>query len=605
MDPDLVDAELLSHNQAEVSAQAQDAARDLALEARELFEDSHQTVLRAFHGQVLSQLRQVKDPDIGRDIVSLGFVKDLQIEKEENGGRNVKFCLCLTTPACPFKSRIQEDAESVVKQLPWVRKVDVALDSMTANRDDSPGRPRNLRRVEYILGVASCKGGSGKSTVALSLALMLRKSGAKVGLLDADIYGPSLPTMLNKEEARVRFAEKEECDSNEQDNVKSRATAPLQVQNKQGTSAVRRRRIEYEDWSIQNPEPPAANIGETQTAEAAREENLLMVPLVVSGIKCMSYGFITKKNYQGHSALRGPFVSSVVQQMLTGTHWGILDYLVVDLPPGTGDIHITLTQQQAPLDGCVVVTTPQALSLVDAEKGIRMLKSVCIPTLAVVCNMAYFVCDSCDKRHELFGRPEATQRLAELSAARQLVLLPLDARLNSRDFAGSPVPDARDSFVDRLGPEDPVWNAIRTLADRVACELSTIRYGSLKPEPSLAEDGSAVLVALLRPEGALLGEGEPLMMKEVFEISGEILRSRCSCSECRKRQSEGYSLSGADDEVHVAKLVETNNGTLLISWKDGHETAFALNDLLDLRKQLRLATADEEGSKCHAPELEW
>lgn len=95
-------------------------------------------------------------------------------------------------------------------------------------------------------------------------------------------------------------------------------------------------------------------------------------------------------------------------------------------------------------------------SLVDAEKGIRMLKSVCIPTLAVVCNMAYFVCDSCDKRHELFGRPEATQRLAELSAARQLVLLPLDARLNSGDFAGSPLPDARDSFVDRLGPEDPV-----------------------------------------------------------------------------------------------------------------------------------------------------
>lgn len=213
-------------------------------------------------------------------------------------------------------------------------------------------------------------------------------------------------------------------------------------------------------------------------------------------------------------------------------------------------------------------------SLVDAEKGIRMLNSLSIPVLSVVCNMAYFICDSCDKRHELFGNPEATQRLAELSAARHLLLLPFDVRLNSMDFAGSPSRDARDSFVDRFGPEDPVrlpptspvllswpleaehglrnfecsvsatasissgatirvfvlgylegyslllcfsgitfcfcqvWQQLRALADRVARELSTLRFGSLKPQPSLTPDGSAMLVALVRPTGALTGESQ-------------------------------------------------------------------------------------------------
>ncbi|CDI85442.1 MRP protein, putative [Eimeria praecox] len=596
MDPDLADADFTAYQQPKDATAAQGPGRDLHYASK----DSDATPIRPLHEQILNQLRQVKDPDIGRDIVALGFVKDLEIGEEEVGGRNVKFCLSLTTPACPFKGQIQEEAKTLVQCLPWVKKA-----SPPAKGAASSGRPPNLRRVGFIVGVASCKGGSGKSTIALSLALMLRKNGAKVGLLDADIYGPSLPTLLNKEGARALFGADEASESEEQVE-KPTPKKPHVPQGRRGASTVRRARIEYEELPPKASATPAVTPGDASAEKAVGKEDMSILPIKVAGIKCMSYGFIAKKNDQGYSALRGPFVSSVVEQLLTGTRWGVLDYLVIDLPPGTGDIHITLTQQQVSLDGCVVVTTAQSLSLVDAEKGIQMLKSLCIPTLSVVCNMAYFVCGNCEERHELFGCPEATQRLAELSTAHQLLLLPFDVRLNSANFAGSPLPDARDSFVDRLGPEDPVWSAIRSLADRVACELSTLRYGSLKPQLSIAADGSAVLVALVRPKGAMLGEGVPVMVKEAFEVQGDVLRPRCSCVECTGQHTGMPSLKDADEQVNIAKLLETGDGTLTINWKDGHVSRFALSDVLDLCRQLRSAVENEEGHKCLAdPQLEW
>ncbi|XP_026191951.1 fe-S cluster assembly factor HCF101, chloroplastic [Cyclospora cayetanensis] len=560
MDPELLDAEFILYQGSTALAQQvkQDASDSCCVDDKHAEAPSRSPVLH-IHEEVLEQLRQVKDPDIGRDIVALGFVSDLEIGKEEVGGRNVQFCLRLTTPACPFKGHIRDEAEAAVRRLPWVKEVRGFPEGAA-----SAGRPSNLRQVGFVVGVASCKGGSGKSTIALSLALMLRKNGARVGLLDADIYGPSLPTLLTMEEARVRFDVDGESNGGEEVDAAAQHNTTHSLQGRPATGAVRRTRIEYEGSHAK--EPLKANAEQAQRSAATKEANLSMLPLMVSGIKCMSYGFIAKENEQGYSALRGPFVSSVVEQLLTGTRWGALDYLVVDLPPGTGDIHITLTQQQVPLDGCVVVTTPQALSLVDAQRGIMMLKSLSIPILSVVCNMAYFTCDSCEKRHELYGVPGATQQLAELSAAQQLLVLPFDSRLNSISFAGSPQPDARDSFVDRLGPEDPVWSAIRSLADRVACELSTRHFGTLKPQPSVTADGTAVLVSLVRPERALLGEGNPVMVNEVFEISGDILRQRCKCRECTSRGLEGQRLRTSERDVVIVKLVEAAVDEVAIIW---------------------------------------
>lgn len=596
MDPDLVDADFVNFREKAVLTESSKTSGSLHGRANGATEPDYGGSLRQLHEEVLSQLRRVQDPDLGRDVVALGFVRDLKVGEEKEGGRDVSLCLRLTTPACPFKGQLQQEAVSMVQQLPWAKQVTVSLDSVRNTQASAPGRPPNLRRVEFIVGVASCKGGSGKSTVALALALMLRRSGAKVGLLDADIYGPSLPTLLQVEGVRARFAE-EKAIKKDREDVPEPSFFQVQTFRK-GRPATRRARIEYEMPAPQ----PAPKENQEEATEGA---NMALSPVVVAGIKCMSYGFITKKNEQGYSALRGPFVSSVAEQLLTGTRWGALDYLLIDLPPGTGDIHITLTQQQVPLDGCVVITTPQVLSLVDAEKGLRMLKGLSIPCLSLVCNMAYFICDSCDKRHELYGHPDAAQQLAELSAAHQLVLLPFDSRLNATSFSGSPSPDARDSFVDRLGPEDSVWTALRSLADRVACELSVRRFGSLKPQASVVPDGSAVLVTFLSAEGAPMGEGLPLLVKEAFEIPGEILRLRCGCSSCVAARSVGQQLKPAINEVVVGKLIETQDRRVEITWGDGHESQFAVSELADLCRQLRQATA-EGGSSCNAdPELEW
>ncbi|KAL8428512.1 hypothetical protein ACSSS7_007177 [Eimeria intestinalis] len=481
MDPDLLDAEFLAWKGLQPALEAPGALKHAATPASPASKTPSPNPQKLLHEQVLSQLREVKDPDIGRDIVALGFVSDLEVQGGETNEGTVKLCLRLTTPACPFKAQIRQEAEAAVLKLPWVKQVELTLDSVRDFHAASTDRPANLKRVGFIVGVASCKGGSGKSTVCLSLALMLRRSGAKVGLLDADIYGPSLPTLLQMEDARVRFANEEEVESDDGRDVNSSKLSSKR--DKRGRTAARRVRIEFEEPVLQAPGEASVK----KTLPNATDAEMSMLPILASGIKCISYGFIAKEKEQLACPPAEPLDSCNQQQLLTGTRWGTLDYLLIDLPPGTGDIHITLTQQQVPLDGCIVVTTPQRLSLVDAEKGIKMLNSLSIPTLSVVCNMAYFVCDSCNKRHELFGPPEVTQQLAELSAAYHLLLLPLDPRLNAVDFAGSPFPNSRDSFVDRSDPGDPVGLCECSFAAAPSAAMTRVSLSGVLAGRSLIE----------------------------------------------------------------------------------------------------------------------
>jgi ATP-binding protein involved in chromosome partitioning len=284
---------------------------------------------------ILKALSTVEDPDLHRDLVSLNMIKDVQVEANK-----VTFTVVLTTPACPLKEKIRQDCEEAVRKVvgPSVLIIINMTSSVTSLRDNAPLLPG----VKNIIAIASGKGGVGKSTVTANLAVALAKSGASVGLIDADIYGPSIPTMFNCE--------------HEQPHVK-------QVNGKN-----------------------------------------IIIPIEQYGVKLLSIGFLTPPD----SAVvwRGPMASSALKQFISDADWGQLDYLLIDLPPGTSDIHLTLVQT-VPVTGAVIVTTPQKVALADANKGLSMFKQpqINVPVLGVVENMAWFTPEELpDNKYYIFGK---------------------------------------------------------------------------------------------------------------------------------------------------------------------------------------------------------
>ncbi|CAI9779924.1 unnamed protein product [Fraxinus pennsylvanica] len=310
---------------------------------------------------VLKSLSQIIDPDFGTDIVSCGFVKDLNVNKALG---EVSFRLELTTPACPIKDMFEKQANEVVAALPWVKRVSVTMSARPARPVYAGNLPENLQTISNVIAVSSCKGGVGKSTVAVNLAYTLAGMGARVGIFDADVYGPSLPTMVSPENRLLEM----------------------------------------------NP------------------EKRTIIPTEYLGIKLVSFGFAG----QGRAIMRGPMVSGVIDQLLTTTEWGELDYLVIDMPPGTGDIQLTLCQV-VPLTAAVIVTTPQKLAFIDVAKGVRMFSKLKVPCVAVVENMCHFDADG--QRYYPFGRGSGSQ-VVEQFGIPHLFELPIRPTLSasSRTF---------------------------------------------------------------------------------------------------------------------------------------------------------------------------
>ncbi len=338
---------------------------------------------------VLSALKQVQDPDLKIDIVTLKFVKNVTIK-----GGDVSFDIELTTPACPVKDQLKEEAGRVVRKIQGVVNVNVNMTSNVKARASAGSAV--LPKVKNVIAVASGKGGVGKSTVAANLALALAKTGAKTGLLDADVYGPSIPVMF----------------------------------------------------------------GVNDQPEVTGDQKI--IPIESQGLKLMSMGFIS--NDDSPVIWRGPMVHGILQQFLTRVEWGALDYLVMDLPPGTGDAQLTLTQS-APISGAVIVTTPQEVSLVDARKGLKMFQKVNVPVLGIVENMSYFVCPDCNKRHNIF-RSGGGRKTADELGVLLLGEVPIDPEVSESGDAGVPIV-ARNE-------KSPAAKAYQNIAGAVAAQLSIV-----------------------------------------------------------------------------------------------------------------------------------
>jgi ATP-binding protein involved in chromosome partitioning len=341
--------------------------------------------------QVMAALSTVKEPELGRDLVTLNMIKDLMID-----GSHVSFTIELTTPACPLKERIEQESRQAVMSVPGVEQVEMQLTSNV--RAHSPASAQGaIPGVRNIIAVASGKGGVGKSTVAANLAVALAQTGAQVGLLDADIYGPSIPMMMG-------------------------------------------------------------------VTEKPRESDGHFLPPVHYGVKVMSIGFFLDLNTP--VVWRGPMVGKALQELIRGAEWGDLDYLVVDLPPGTGDAQLTLCQS-VPVTGAVIVTTPQDVALSDVLKAIGMFEKVKIPILGIVENMSYFICPHCQHRTEIFkygGGRAAAQRLT----IPFLGEIALDPAIPVGSDAGEPI-------VVKT-PDSPQTQQFHEVAGQVAARVSTLNF---------------------------------------------------------------------------------------------------------------------------------
>lgn len=343
--------------------------------------------------EVLAQLRTVQEPDLGKDLVTLGMIKNLGV-----AGNHVSFSLVLTTPAHPLKNELREACRAAVARLPWASQIEINLTSETVS-----GRGLNkgelIPGVKNVVAVASGKGGVGKSTTSVNVALALAEAGATVGLLDADIYGPNLPLMMGLKEK------------------------------------------------------PQLHGG-----EGAIE------PIRRYGVKLMSIGFFLDEN--NPVIWRGPMVHGAIQQFLRDVDWGELDYLVVDLPPGTGDAPLSLSQL-VPLSGVVIVTTPQDVALQDVSKGIGMFRRLEVPIIGIVENMSYFVCPNCQTEHHIFGTGGG-DRLARQYGLPFLGKLPLLTEIREGGDEGRP-------FV-LAHPQAPESESYRAVAGELARQVSLLAY---------------------------------------------------------------------------------------------------------------------------------
>jgi ATP-binding protein involved in chromosome partitioning len=427
---------------------------------------------------LLRTLRQIQDPDLHKDIVSLGFVKEAKIT-----GDTASIVIELTTPACPVRDQIKEDAKRLIGSLPGIKNVDIRMTAQV-RAAASPAKEKFLPKVKNIIPVASGKGGVGKSTVSVNLALALAKTGAKVGLMDADVYGPSVPTIMG-------ITEK-----------------PKQVNNR-------------------------------------------LVPVEKYEVKVISMGFLVPSTEA--VIWRGPMLHQMVQNFLGGVEWGELDYLVVDLPPGTGDIQLSLCQM-IPITGAAIVSTPQDVAWNVAQKAILMFNKLNTPVLGVIENMSHFICGHCGQKEEIFGSGGA-RKSAEEWGIPFLGEIPLVTSIRETSDQGNPIVQS--------DPDHPVAKTFLKIAENLAAQISIRNIqGETKIVPIKIGPPNQPQVEIEWSDGH----------KSIYPARE--LRLTCPCAECVNEITGQRRLNPGSVPADVRATAFNTIGryALQIVWSDGHST---------------------------------
>jgi len=445
---------------------------------------------------VLDKLRKIIDPDFGLDIVSCGFIKNLETNMETG---EVKFDFELTTPACPVKGEFERQAREYVGELEWVKNVDLTMTAQPVKPLMAEDMPAGLKGVRHVIAVSSCKGGVGKSTVSVNLAYTLAMMGAKVGIFDADVYGPSLPTMISPE------------------------TEVLMMD----------------------------------------PETSMITPVQYEGVSAVSFGWAG----QGSAIMRGPMVSGVIQQLLTTTNWGDLDYLIVDFPPGTGDIQLTICQA-VPISAAVIVTTPQRLAFMDVVKGVQMFAKLRVPCVAVVENMCYFEVDGV--KHYPFGKGSGKE-IQETFGIPHLIQMPMTADLSAAGDGGRP-----HVIQEPMGDVAMRYQEVGAAVVREVAKLKLALSNAV-----VYDETRKVLV--VRPPA-----GEDAGGAEVFYLHPATVRrnDRSAASVDEWSGAQLLKPSSVKESIEPVSIQTVGNYAVQISWPDGLNQVATYELLCSLERKI-------------------
>ena len=429
---------------------------------------------------VFKLLQTIVDPRQKKSIVECGYVLDV---KEENDVLTIQ--LQLSDSHKPYESQFT----SLIKSTLSAEIKSKILVIVQYDRDED-----QLKNVKHIIAVSSCKGGVGKSSVSVNLAFALAEKGFKVGIFDADIYGPSLPTMV------------------------AHPLPDLQV------------------------------------------EGVVINPVEYAGVKLMSFGYTQIDGESGAAVLRGPMVSQIIQQLLCNTRWGDLDYLVIDFPPGTGDVQLTLGQL-INIDASVIVTTPQYISFIDVVKGIEMFDKLKIPTVSVIENMSYFTCDNCSEKHYLYGKGNM-QKLKNDFGFKHSYAIPIEPSFSKSCDSGSP-------FVMTHSDHD-ISKLFLTIASDLHKEVQKLKRGGYNlPRVDFDQEKGILIIP---------HQDTP------YYVPSKVLRYHCGCAKCTDEFSGKKLISDTDilETISPLSMNPVGNYALGINWSDGHSSLYPYGRIRDL-----------------------
>ena len=536
--------------------------------------------------QILSALSVIIDPDLNTDIVSLGFVQNLHLDTTTN---ELSFDLELTTPACPVKDLFVQQCTDIILNdndtFKWVSDVNITLTAQPTPLPNaaSPGTPLGMSQIGAVIAVSSCKGGVGKSTTTVNLAYALSKLGAKVGIFDADVYGPSLPTMITPDDDNVRFIGRQ------------------------------------------------------------------ISPLKRDGVSLMSFGYVN----EGSAVMRGPMVTQLLDQFLSLTNWGPLDYLLLDMPPGTGDIQLTLSQRLN-ITAAVIVTTPQELSFVDVERGVEMFDTVNVPCVAVVENMAYLEREKNEEEKEvridekllreqfklilekegiamaaengedddnslvndlvkivqdnvqsninnsnndqervekeeirIFG-PGHKQRLSKQYGIEHTYSIPLLGQIAKNGDSGTPY------ILDN--PDTPQAEIYYQLAKSVVSEVAKTKFGTGRGgRPNIMYNSEMHVIEVNDHGQKVKGDDSEEVSSSLSTLSPAELRRECKCAACVEELSGKQILDpqSVSESIKPIGMSPTGNYALSVDWSDGHRSLYPYRQI----RSLIVSKKEEEKKK--------